>query len=383
MNPDDNAVTRKGDAMQTTRPEIATRGGRAQPLTTYERWAADQGIPTVSGFYAHLNQVETRPWERLGGNAAFVRLSGAEEGYTDGQVVEIPPGQQLKPQRHLYEETVYVLSGRGATTIWYEGGDKQTFEWKQHSLFALPPNAWYQHFNLSGDEPARYYAVTDAPLVIDLFHNMNFVFNNDFRFTDRFEGEEGHFSGRGSFLDEGAGPWDTNYVADVNAFELRDAPGRGAGGSNIQFELGNSTLIAHVSEFPVGTYKKAHRHGAGASVIILSGTGYTVHWHEGGPATRVDWMPGTTFVPENMGFHQHFNTGQQPARYLAIRWGNGKYRFFRPRGAFTMLSTEEGGDQIEYTSEDPEIYQTYLAECAKHGVKPDMERVFARAGRRV
>jgi len=359
------------------------RGTREQPLTTYEQWARDQGIPIVDGFYAHLNQVEVAPWERVCANGALVRLSGSEEGYTDGQVVEIPPGGHTKPQKHLYEETTYILSGRGATTVWYDEGSKQSFEWKQHSLFALPPNACYQHFNLSGDAPARYYSVTDAPLLMDLFHNMDFIWNNDFRFTDRYEGKDGHFSGRGSFLDGGHGPWDTNYLADVNAFELKASEARGAGGTNVLFELGNSTLIAHVSEFPVGTYKKAHRHGPGASVIILSGTGYTIHWHEDGPKTRVDWVPGTTFVPENMGFHQHFNTGQEPARYLAIRWGNGKYRFFRPRGAYTMVSTEEGGDQIEYANEDPEIYQTYLAECAKHGVTPKMERLLAAAGRKV
>jgi len=370
----------------TQSTEVETNGrGRRRSLTAYERWAAEQGIPTVGGFYAHLNQLRLEPWERVGGNATFVRLSGAEEGYTDGQVVEIPPGRQLKPQRHLYEATVYILAGRGATTVWYDEAKKQTFEWRQHSLFAIPPNAWYQHFNLSGDETARYYAVTDAPLVMDLFHNLDFIFNNDFRFTDRFVAADGHFNGTGHFLEEGqpgAGSWETNYVADLSRFELLEAPGRGAGGRNVLFEIGNSTLVAHVSEFPVGTYKKAHRHGAGASVIILTGTGYTLHWHEGGPKTRVDWVPGTTFVPENMGFHQHFNTGQEPARYLAIRWGHGKYRFFRPRGDLTMVSTEEGGDQIEYEHEDPAIYAMYLEECAKHGVTPRMDALLAGIGRR-
>jgi uncharacterized RmlC-like cupin family protein len=295
--------------------------------------------------------------------------------------VEIPPGKQLEPQRHLYEETVYVLAGRGATTVWYEGDKPQTFEWKQHSLFAVPPNAWYQHYNLSGDEPARYYAVTDAPLIMDLFHNAEFVFNNDFRFTDRFAGQEGYFSGRGNFI-RGGKTWETNYVADVNAFELIDQPSRG-GGRNVLYEIGNATLCAHVSEFPVGTYKKAHRHGAGASVIIASGTGYTLHWHNPGEYTRVDWQPGSTFVPEHMAFHQHFNTGAEPARYLAIRWGSQKYRFFRPAGRGTDVDVNEGGNQIEYKNEDPFIYKTYLEACAEHGVTPDMERLFKRDGRTI
>jgi quercetin dioxygenase-like cupin family protein len=351
-------------------------------LTTYERWVEEQGLPTIRGTYAHLNQVGLVPSERLGGNAVFVRLSGAEQGYTDGYVCEIAPGGQLKPQRHLYEETVYVLSGRGTTAVWYDGEAKQTFEWQTGSLFALPPNAWYQHYNLSGDEPARYYGVTDAPLVLDLFHNLGFVFNNDYRFTDRYEGGDGHFSGRGEFIGERGNIWDTNYVADVRAFELKDQPTRG-GGRNIGFELGNSTLVAHVSEFPVGTYKKAHRHGAGANVIIVDGTGYTLHWRNPGEYERIDWVPGTTFVPEDMLWHQHFNTGATPARYLAIRWGAGKYRFFRPENGGQDVDVNEGGNQIEFQDEDPWIYRTYVEECAKHGATPDMERLFARVSRTV
>src|SRR5579871_1081959 len=359
---------------------IAPPRGEVDRRTTYERWVDEQGLPTIRGTYAHLNQVPLVPWERIGGRGVFVRLAGAEQGYTDGQVVEIAPGQELKPQRHLYEETMFVLRGRGATTVWYDERDKLTFEWQQGSLFAVPPNAWYQHYNVSGDEPARYYAVTDAPLVMDLFHNMEFVFNNDFRFTDRYSGDSTHFSGSGSFIR--GRTWDTNYVANVGAFELDDQPTRG-GGRSIQFELGNSTLVAHCSEFPVGTYKKAHRHGPGANVIIISGTGYTLHWHERGKYDRIDWVPGTTFVPEDGMFHQHFNTGQETARYLAIRWGHGKYRFFRPENSGQDVDVNEGGDQIEYRDEDPWIYQTYLAECAAHGVTPNMEAIFARSGRSI
>jgi hypothetical protein len=111
-------------------------------------------------------------------------------------------------------------------------------------------------------------------------------------------------------------------------------------------------------------------------------------WRQGvarrqpGEFERVDWVSGTTFVPPNMVFHQHFNTGAEPALYLAIRWGSRKYRFLRPEGQRQDVSVNEGGDQIEFEDEDPEIYRMYAAECAKYGVKPDMERLFARAGRK-
>ena len=57
-----------------------------------------------------------------------------------------------------------VAAGRGATTIWYEGTPKRTFEWERGSTFAIPLNAWFQHFNASGTEPCRYFALTSQPV---------------------------------------------------------------------------------------------------------------------------------------------------------------------------------------------------------------------------
>src|SRR5919199_6362075 len=144
-------------------------------VDAYQAWQQAEGVPSVRGFYiSDLNTVELAPWPRKGGRGAFVNLEGTG-GVNDTHIVEIKPGGTSEPEHHLYEEMVYILSGRGSTSVWYDPQRKQSFEWRTGSLFAIPLNATYQHFNASGQQPARYMAVTNAPTVMKLFHNQDFV----------------------------------------------------------------------------------------------------------------------------------------------------------------------------------------------------------------
>ena len=337
----------------------------------YDRWVESQGIPVVRDFYIEdVRKVALESWERKGGHGVFLNLIGTEE-INDSYICEIGPGRSLKPERCLFEEMVYVVSGRGATTVWNEGGRKQTFEWQAGSLFSPPLNCWRQHFNGSGSEPARFFAVTSAPLVINLFHNLDFVFQNEFCFVDRLPEEERYFSADGKQYPGRI--WDSNFVPDVKSIALEEWKERGGGGKNILLELSENTMAAHISEFAVGRYKKAHRHGPGAHVVILGGKGYSLMWPEGAPKRRFDWREGSIIVPPNMWFHQHFNTGAIPARYLALRWGSTKYKFLsNSQGEGVDVSVKKGGNQIEYEDEDLEVRRIFEEELAKEGVANQM-----------
>ncbi len=334
----------------------------------YEHWQAAQKIPVVQGFFVEdVNTVELAPWDLKGGPASFVVLDGTG-GVNDAYICEIPPRGKLKPQKHLYEEMVYITKGHGATTVWQKEGKKHTFEWGPGSLFAIPLNAAYQHFNASGSETARYFAVTNSCFMMNLFHNQDFIFDNDFPFLDRFDpGTEGYFSGKGEIF--GRFFMSTNFVPDTLTIKLADYSERGKGSTNMKFDLARQTMCAHISEFPVGTYKKAHRHGPGAHVIILSGQGYSVLWPEGEERRRVDWKPGSVVVPPNRWFHQHFNSGAEPARYLALRWNNWRFRFFRitEGEGSTYTSVKQGGGQIEFEDEDAAVHQEFEAAMKKVG----------------
>ena len=85
-------------------------------------------------------------------------------------------------------------------------------------------------------------------------------------------------------------------------------------------------MHAHISEMPPGTYKKAHRHGPGAHVMCVVGTGFSLLWFEGQKDfLRIDWKHGMVFPPADRQLHQHFNTSNRPARYLATGVGGIRY----------------------------------------------------------
>ena len=115
--------------------------------TFYEKWQEAEGIDVIKGmFIEDLRKLPLKPWKRKGGLGTFVHMDGAGEENT-AYVCEISPGGSLLPQRHLFEEMIFILDGRGSTMVWNEGEVKQSFEWQPGSLFAIPLNAWHQHFN--------------------------------------------------------------------------------------------------------------------------------------------------------------------------------------------------------------------------------------------
>src|ERR1043166_9742834 len=135
------------------------------PAPFYERWIKEQGVPVIEGYGVDVGDIKLADWPRKGGRGAFVQLRGME-GATAMEVVEIPGGKALHPEKHLYEKVMYVVSGLGSTEIWQDGQAKRFFEWGPGSLFAVPLNSSYQLIN-GGGQPARLAGATNAPMIMD------------------------------------------------------------------------------------------------------------------------------------------------------------------------------------------------------------------------
>jgi oxalate decarboxylase/phosphoglucose isomerase-like protein (cupin superfamily) len=340
--------------------------------TPYTRWVADEGLDIIAAHYvADLKTVELKDWARRGGRGVFINHE-ASRTTNDCYVAEIPAGGKLALQRQLFEEMIMILSGHGSTRVRNDAGAEVTFEWGPGALFGIPLNTHHEHFNGSGTRTARYVATSNLPPTLNLYDDVDFVFGTARDFPKRFSGEPDYFAPKsekkGLLLE-------TNFVADVVNLPLIEAKERGAGGGHIRFNLARGSLNSHISQFPTATYKKAHQHGPGAHVIILSGEGYSLMWPEGEEPQRYEWQPGTLIVPPNMWFHQHFNTGTEPARYLALKHEGVSTR--NSQGVpVAWISRRQGGGQIDYADESAYVRDTFAEALAKHGLEPRMDEAY-------
>ena len=357
------------------KPDITEVNVPWSHLSAYDQWLATLRLPVHKGYFVQdLRTLELGWWEERQCHTAFVKLAG-QEGVTETRVTEIPPGKSMLPFRMALDEIVYVVEGRGLATIWAEGKPKKTFEWQKHSLFLIPRNYHCQLGNAQGEKPARLLHYNTLPLAMTLNPDPNFFFKNSYQDPDLVYGEDGAgFYSQAQVVRESGSPnraknhWVGNFFPDMKAWDkLEPFKIRGAGGHVVWIRYPKSPLYNHMSVFPARTYKKAHRHGPGTLIVIPAGEGYSLMWPEGSEKVEIPWREASAFVPPNKWFHQHFNVGAAPARYLAFHFPKG---FMRD----TEKIEDRERDQIEYPNEDLMIRKKFADELGKRGltsVMPD------------
>jgi hypothetical protein len=355
-------------------------------IDPYKDWAEGENIPIHLDFGHNLLELETGLWDRYEAKGCFAHTHGAGD-FMSNYVIEVAPSGKTRPVKHLYEVFCFVLAGHGSTKVWLPNGETRVFEWGPKAMFAIPLNCQYQIFNSTSLEAVRISCTNDAPITINLYHNIDFVFNNPFEFPER-AGLSKHFDGEGDLksYSHGTNPvkrnvWETNFVHDLTSFKLYELEARGKGSTNMSFILADGTMHAHVSQIPKGRYKKAHRHAAGTHVHAIDGSGYSLLWHEGDSEFKeFPWKHGFMYTPPFWMFHQHFNTCPDPARYLACSLGSRRYPFISLRRKSAegvgSLSITQGGRQLEYEDQDPRIHRKWLEALRETGVTSEMGETF-------
>jgi quercetin dioxygenase-like cupin family protein len=372
----------RGDEDYRFRPESEYQA--LGKRTAYEQYLEEENLPVYTGWMANVLKIDLKPWKRQGQGitGAFVNLEGMG-GAVDNYVMEIQPGASTNPEHHIYEETTFVMSGEGETHLWQQGDPekKVVVHWRKGTIFAPPLNTWHQHFN-KGTTPVRLAVGTTLPLIMDIFRSRNFIWNNPVDFPDRYAGQADYFDPENR-IDFGPTTEHhsltlSNMVRNAWTWRLFNA-GQGYKDTDRHIVLSKSAMSTRVEQFPIGTYERGHRHKAGVTIVLITGSGYTFLWpnelgktpwkeEKGDQVLRLEWEPGVLFVPPEEWYHQHFNSGTEPARYVRLGAppGNEVYKV----GAVGLALG--ANTRIQFREEDPYVRNLFEKELAKKGATIQM-----------
>ena len=373
-------------------------GKFARPKSPYDLFMESEGIPIFRDI--GVSKVQNLPlaqWKRRGGKGTYIQLYGTE-GKWGAYVVEVPGAGALNPEKHMYEEIFLVVEGRGSTEVWLDGDTKKhIFEWQTGSMFSIPMNAWYRIVNATSS-PALLLGGTTAPNVMNLINNPDAIFNNPFRFTDRFSGAEDFYKPNDDIEPDpvrGLAMRKANFLPDIINCELPLDNRRSPGYRRLQPDMAGQRFHLWIGQHEPGRYSKAHKHTSSAVLICIKGAGYTYTWPDtlgpkpwnDGKADKVlrqDYEPvGLVSAAPMSGdwFHQHFGVSKDPLRFTAW-FGPNNHDAMRPgvpgekMADIWAMDVDKGGKAIPYRLEDPFIRKEFEARLTQEGVPSRMDDKF-------
>lgn len=246
-------------------------------------------------------------------------------------------GWKTLGHRHTVEAVIYVLQGKGHSII-----DGVRYDWEEGDFISVPMFSWHRHLNTDSKD-FIYVAATTGPLSLSL----GLAVYEDERYPEYWV-----FGGKGEKSMESLipGAVEGNRVRmktesdrpsrnttdglyeEHLLFASREEQRRRAGqvlkkGRDIRFEITSMGRLAYVidpktgflmrvlgtlvAEISPGKNSGAHQHMYEEVNYILSGKGYSIIEDK-----RYDWGKGDVLCLPLFSWHQHFNIGDEPARFL-------------------------------------------------------------------
>ena len=260
--------------------------------------------------------------------AGVARIGEGRLHQMDVTLLEIPPGKSLAPHRHLAEEVIYAVSGKGYTQMWLrdeEKEKKERYDWTEGDYLSPTVNAWHQHFNASPDTPARFVSITTAPLTENLFKSAGFLTSTEAVFEDRWKYSIVQKPQYFRTVKEGAASVRMRVGHLLPNLKNRAMEDRGEGmlGITISPEgdmAGNQLFEMEVREFKTGdSTSPEHRHAWETFYYILKGTGSSNLQLEDKAERKMDWAEGDLFIVEANEYHNHRPRGGPGGRFLQVK----------------------------------------------------------------
>ncbi len=368
---------------------IAGQMRARRPPTPYEVFMSEEEIPIYRGIGVYdIRDLTLGNWKRLGGRGSFIALDGLL-GIKGMYVVEVPAAGALNPEKHLYEEFFIVFEGRGTTEVWREGSSKKAvFEWQPGTLFRAPLNTWHRLVNATSS-PALLLAANNAPAVMDIFPNRQFIFENPAQYPHGFEDDAEFFKPGTDLVPDPVhrrALLKSNVYPDIINCDLPLDNQRAPGYRRIQpgFRGLEHQANGFIAEYPAGRYSTGHGHSSEAVLVCLRGQGYTFCWPQtlgmrpweagkGDLVREQRYKEGGLVTAAPGGgtwFHQHFGIAKDRFRLINY-WGGPRPR--QESGApgdeivHVNVNIEEGGGNIDYPNEDPYIRKRFREEIEKVG----------------
>ncbi len=269
----------------------------------------------------------------LGFNNRVIRLwinklkPGGEEG----------AGWKTIGHRHTVEAVIYIKEGKGYSVI-----DGNRYDWETGDFICVPYFAWHRHIN-TGDKEVQYLACTTGhisrALGVGIFEDERYP--EYWVFAQRGEEAMKTLIPGGADIpppsepppiEGGATDLASKLYEEQLYYSVEEEKRRRAGrvlvkGGDIEFTKTRMGRMAYVVDPRIGFHTKivatlmaeilpgeksgAHRHLYEEIDYLLSGQGYSIIEDK-----RYDWKAGDALSIPMFGWHQHFNTGSEPARFL-------------------------------------------------------------------